>query len=408
MFELACLLLTSVFVPQDAAPERTIEQEIEDVIARANALRSFRAEYRVHGTKDDEITQGTIVIAYDASGRGEVHGDFGDSRVDTWLTSESFVFRTEDESGTSWKRATLPRLGTQDVLDRRFPPKAGGLGPGVCFDFRSPGAGASDETMLQTHLHWSPTGRSVVLHGLDDLRSKSSQVEREGDVLRWSDEDTSWHWSRVTGFLQRFEYRGTAEDSCVLDLLEVEVNEFASSELDLPDEATSAVEDEELSRALADGLLLHVRRAAFRRVTSRLGSGKLDWNDRTRADWRAVLDALHRERLPRLYSDWQTDLEDWIDAEAERVRSIVLRAPTDEEFIRLRDEINQARERLVLDFAETQETYLERLPGDTAATETSDALLEIERDVVDEVFREIVSTPVLSELDEQMRAAFDS
>ncbi len=142
-----------------------------------------------------------------------------------------------------------------------------------------------------------------------------------------------------------------------------------------------------------------------------MSSGELDWNDDTRADWVAVLDAIHREMIPERYSEWREENRRWIEGLAEHVRSVLDEDPSPESLAGVRQQAEDARKKLGDTLDEAEESYLEKLPATTckhSTHEPREELFEVEQEVIPPLWDELVREPMLAYFDEQIEAAFDS
>lgn len=252
--------------------------------------------------------------------------------------------------------------------------------------------------------------RTRVLEWLGYLQDHASAIHAEDELLVWNTGGSLCSISSKSGFIERLEIPETSKFNRLVVTLEfLKLDEPVAELFELPPEAETAEEMEELKGTLSRSASL--RKAAFQRIETRLASGELVWEDDVRADWEAVVDAIHREMVPEKYSDWQEETRGWIEGVGEQVRSALGEDSSPENLAILHRKAEEAREALVERLDGVEENYLEHLPATSCKHSTHEprvVLFEVEEEVIRTVYDELIHDPILGYFDEQIEAAFDS
>jgi hypothetical protein len=334
-------------------------------------------------------------------------GDEGE--MDMWFDEAQMIWRTDiDEGDGAWHRAPFPEpLPASLVLDELFPPDGRPLDPGVCLDMTvrdNPETGKSGFEVSFVH---AMQGRTVVLGWLENLRRQRSDVSIEGQSFVLSGEHYRLRVSRSNGVLEHVE-ADTDKGSVELDLRECRLDETLEEELvELPEEAKAAALDPEMTRHFENhfgpGALRH---QAFLRVEGQLDSDRRPWNELARNDWRTFLDALHRSMITEQESDWIEQLQEYVDQKAEWVRSRRTEDDSPERHAELELSVAKDREKLEENFVSARKTYVDRLPGiESKRNEPRQEPFDIEIEVIESLWDELLSAPILESYDEKLAEA---
>jgi hypothetical protein len=225
-------------------------------------------------------------------------------------------------------------------------------------------------------------------------------VSADGSVLRRQDEGMLCEFARASGLLQRVEL--TSEKGTFrLVLREAHVDEPLDDELVTPpSEAHAAPGDPELTRTLAPNLG-RLRWEAFLRVEQQLAAEKRPWNEGAHADWRAVLEALHRQAIDEWYAKRLATLRGNIEELAARHREANAAGASAERRTQLEQQVTQLRAFMEKGLASDEALYLESLHAvDSDELHPRAELGAIEHEVVGDVWDEMVQKPLFAVFDE--------
>jgi len=395
---LAILLLAT------ASPGSGIRDDVEDqldvLIEKTNALDSFRARFAmVLREEDEEPMEQVVDLAYQAPDQGYL-GTSGNGMVfRMWQTGPRVTLhRPTLPAEQQWATAELPERTAASLLyEELFPSEVKELDPGPRFVVR-PKQDPDGQDSISVSVSFSLGRRSHVLDWLAWMKSESIDVSIEGDQLVLDQEGLRLALSRTTGFPESIEMKSEmGRVSLILE--ELELDQDVDEWVELPEEATTAKEDEDLARSLRDLESPWRLRYKFLDVEQRLERGDLEWDEGTRDRWAQFLTVLHRDLILESLGTWKEQNESWIDSIALYVRTILEDELGDREV--LGEEVAESRRELEQVLDQTLDSYLGRLPelGSEGVVPRPE-LFETEEEVIGQVFDEVLRKPLLLSFEE--------
>lgn len=373
----------------------TVEQELAALIEQTNALDSFHLLYDMESEVEGEASQMSMELVYLAPDLGRMRVLGAEGEVDNWMVGERVYVLTDEE----WKSAVLTEPPVRVALEEAFPAEEQPLEAGVdlrlTLEREASGAGNFQLTFRNL-----PAGRTCVLGWLQNLQNWSG-VSAEGSSLSWEEDGLRCQVSRETGLLEELDV--TSEKGRMrMRLREADVNTVLAPELtEIPRAARAAPVDVELCRALIPGRG-QLRFQAFLRVEHQLASGKRSWNGLARNDWRGVLEALHRPALLEGYAEWLARMTERIGENAERARAECDAHDSPEHRAEFERKVAQGRASLEEVLSQGETRYLDGLSAlESARDEPRQELFDTEREVVDELWAELLREPLLATYDEE-------
>ncbi len=397
------LIVALHVAPQEKAPP-SIEQELERLVSKTNALETFHVIYGFEGSEGEGEGEGeglSLELVYRAPDLGRLIASFPDGEAETWVVGKRIYARFSGED--FWRSAAVPDPSpAHEVLDDRFPAEEGMLEPGVGFEI------AFAATRFNSSVRRFPCGRWALVSWLREMQGRVSELFVEDERLGWDGDGVRCFVSRKTGFLERVENTSKVGERPFL-LLEGHFDEpLDPSLVILPDQARNAESDPELRRSLEQRY--HptiVRREGILRITRLLDSEERSWDERTRADCRAFLDVLHREWNGAWLADLLDDVEKSTTGLADWVRAQRSLDASDENRARLEEKVAEHRARLEENLDEVEVRYAESVPAIESITVVREELLELELDVIGDLVDELLREPALELFDEELEAALE-
>ena len=404
----AVLVATALVVPQQDGG-RSVEEEITALIEKTNDLETFHLVYHVEREGEDPM-KATFEFVYRAPDLARMKAAGDEGEMDMWVTEQQVIWRDDMEGDGEWNRVPFPEsLPAKLVLDELFPREETSLGPGVLLDMIIRDNAETKKAHFEVSFKRTTHGRPYVLGWLDTLRKRSADVSIEDESFVLTEDHYRLRVSRMNGMLEHLEAdsdRGPVE----FELRECDLDEALDEGLiAIPDEATNAPIDPEMTQGFESLFGLGaLRHEAFLRIEGQLGSGKHAWNELTRSHWRAFLTALHHDMIFAEHSDWLEELQDYVDDLVEWVRT--QRAGNDSPELRaeLQRDMAERRVKMAENFETSQEQYEDDLPAvESKHAEPRQELFNIELEVIDELWDELLSEPVLTAFDEKLAEALE-
>lgn len=394
------LVTLAGWLPQDEPEEIPLEQEIEALIAKTNALESFRLVYDFESTTSNGETEaGTIEILYRAPDFGRAHVSVPSNEMDFWLVGDDVLVYVPEKG---WKRGRIQEPAVCAVLDERFPlPDTATGGITLTLGLRR---NADGQAGMDVHMGRGIGERKFLFSWLRS-QSAASDVAREADAFVRSSDGDSRRVSRRTGLLEEHELE-SPEMHIRLRLRSSELDvELPPELLDPPREALDQPEDLELSRQLVHIPVTSLRRQAFERADRWLTRTANGLDERARANWRAVLEALHRPILEATHTRIDSDVGEKLEGAAEHLREERLRDPSAERLAKLTEGLGKSRDNLASSLANSLEKELEGLGSLDSVSHAG--LHEVEHEIYSALWDELVATPLLARHDEELAAALE-
>ncbi len=375
--------------------EPSVEQELEALIAKTNALESFHLVYDFEQPETDVSAPGAMIeVIYRAPDLGHVR--FPDA--DVWLVDGTMYFQVEGV----WRRATYPQpSAAAQALRELFPSDEPALGPGV---FLSLSGGAGHD--LQVSFGWAASSRSTVLGWLSAMQRRA-ELTRDGSSFRWDSGENSYRVSRQTGVLERAEI-GPLSRRVILQLRAAHFDiDLDPALVTLPEAARNAEPDPGRTRGLEalfpPGLL---RTRAFLHVERLLAASQRPWDERARADWTSFLRLFYRDALQADCTERLGQLTKAVDGLATWCRSEMKGNDSPERRARMEAAVVKERGKLVERLDGDRVAFIETLqPPPTDEVEPRQELFDLELQVIEAVWDELLARPVLALFDEQLGAA---
>ncbi len=403
--------------PRDAHAAEDPRAVLEALIERTNALGSFRATYKIEEPGREEAT---VLFLYsaphrlrmDKSGPGageQMRMVAVDGRLCTVgsTATEELIYALAD-----MRPLDPSELPAFRVLDRLFPEIHGHhLGPGPAVEFSWKLSSETNKVDLTLSLAWSVHPRHVLLGWLSTLKGQPELLELEDELLMQSHERHRASVSRSSGFLEALDL--VAADGAVMTLrlerLEIDP-EFDPSLFEIPDRPEGARDqsaqlEQVLSRMLHPS---HVRRYCFLRMDRQLADGSREWNERTREDCQAVLQAVHEAPLLEQAGHYRGEMKKHLDRLCtwianDRARQV----PPEQMREKVREQRLKVEEQLEAIRAQWQ-SQLALSPLELARSERAWDLRELEQRVVAELLEEKIRRPILDDFDERTEESLGS
>jgi hypothetical protein len=286
-------------------------------------------------------------------------------------------------------------------LYERFPESA--VESGVCVVMNM-SKSASGEGGVQLAFMGAPWNRPCVLGWLEMLRHRTGVTVRDSS-LEWDDGGLRCRVSRETGLLEEASSESD-EGRMQLRLREGQIDcKLASELVDLPDAARNARVDAELTRRFAFNRNSW-RRLAFLHVESQAESGKRDWSELARNDWHEVMDALHRQAIAKSYAKTLSDLRTQIETVSELAREDAEKDKSEENRAEVQKKVAEQRAKMEEALTGLRTSYVDSLPAiEPERHEPRQDLFDTEKEVIDDLWKELILDPLLAYFDEKFAEA---
>ncbi len=415
MGSLPCALLAFLAAQESQPQQRTIEQQLEALIEKTNALESFHARYRVTLEEpDEEPEEGTLELAYSAPDRGAVRIHAGEMEFEAfWLEDRVYALAPDSNGQATWTTARMQTEGEPSaalaLLNELFPPGKAheyALETGVTFGLRWPGIDGCESFNLD--VRYMPSGRHCLLDWLPRMKRHAAEMRTEGDDVLWSGEDSLCRLSTETGFPVRIKFTDKEKGQIDVALEELLLDETLESDpFELSEEARQAPDDPSLTASLDLNGPTMTRALILWRVHWLLERGDRSWDDDTRSDLEAVLKELHREALAQRFEPWIERVRSRADELAQHIREELEKDPPPERSS-LEELVTQERASLANVLDETIDRYVESLPDTAGPMDEHPVraeLFDAEQDAAELAFEEFVRDPLLAYFDETTAAA---
>jgi hypothetical protein len=389
MTRLACILAALLWVaPQQEPEERTVAQELAALIEKTNALESFHAIYDLKRTGEGAMEM-TMELVYRAPDLGRLRLSGTEGEFDNWLIGERMYFLQSE----GWKSAAQPEPPlVSNVLDELFPADERPLETGVVVllnlwrdssakaNFRLTFVASSEAT------HASGAGSNIQTWNGVNLGRISELGRRAGCQVAGDGVEEIEITSKTGTFYCAAQWHADVSLDQKL--------------VTLPPPAVAAPVDDELSRA-------------FTRVWTSGGTTsessiswlpEVAWNELLRSNWSAVMDALHRQkigeagrwltRIERTSSNWRRRHERGLTGRFSERRAEI--------------EKHVAEDRVKLDdvISNGETKYLDDLPQiESEKNEPRQELFDVEKEVIADLWDELLREPVLKAYDEKLAEA---
>jgi hypothetical protein len=381
--------------PQDG--ELSIAEEIDALIARTNAIHSCRLLYRGSSGSDSAgHGEASLELIYVAPWQARMRMKTAESVVDVCADKNRFYI-LEPESGEVWRSCELPYSEAYRVLDGLFPSDTS-IGSGPVFELKG-----GDK--IEYSLSFNISGRSSPFGWFPRMRRDPEGVTREDERLIWSSGVLTLCISRTTGLLEDVAVRQEGKNLALHleSITDVDADECFA----IPGESALIEEDLELKAMIAQLFSLdRQRETGFLRVEGQLRIGMRSWDADTRADWASFLDVLHRERMPERWGEWMEELRKNADETAVWARTSLEVNGSDEHRAAVERAVVERKSKLDEGFTKAIDDYLAELPKvQSGSFEVRNELFEIEKNVVERLHNELVSTPIRTYFQEQVDAA---
>lgn len=384
----ACVaLVASLGVSSQQAEEPSIEQEIDALVTKTNALESLHLVYEVSPSKDATGTA-VLELVYRAPDMGHFRMRHEEGQVDAWLIGSTMYVDT----GKGWRHATMEWPAASRLLEERFPrgAKQNALPPGVIIYL------SFDENGPNVSFASLPAGRSYALGWFEAMRR--AEVAREEGVLTWQTKRGRYQVSRESGLLLlieaeiRSEPRTLRLKSAALDV------ELDASLTTLPDEARQGAPDDEMARGMQRSAARMLRELGYTRARARQ-----PWDEQARDDWRTFLESLHRPALEDNCRNELQRLEDHLNQLADRLRSELEQGDSPDTRAKVEEAITAGRGAFEALLKRNEKSLTESIPALLFGSEGGrEELSAIEREVVSAIWTELVGEPARKAFEERV------
>lgn len=376
-------LVTPLGASSRQAEEPSIEQEIEALVAKTNALESLHLVYELDS--GEAHPDGEMEIVYRAPDLGHVRVHRKEGPVDAWWIGNSIYV----DGGDGWRHASAELPEASRVLDELFPGKRKPLDPGVMLRL------SFGEKGIDPSFAWMPNGRSCVLGWFDAMRRV--EVAREANVLSWQAGGGRYQVSRQSGLLECVE-ADVGTKHVTLRLKSAAMDVALDADLTtLPDEARKGEPDPEMLRGFSSVYWMVLRDTAYARASTRE-----PWDQRARDDWRTLLQSLHREPMETKREAELQRIEDRLDQLIDRWRSALQQDDSPGARTKVEKEIAEARAELEGLLERNEKSGIDSLPPVRAPQdERLDELAALEREVVASIWTELYREPALRSFEEK-------
>lgn len=387
--------LAAAFALVASAPAQS---ELDELIRRTNELKSFTASYTTSTSKDSERAR--VRIDYSAPSRVRVELSGGKVAASYWCVDDVYALTVAGEQPAHARldyklvRAHLAELERKLIAE--FPACAARRGtPGALvsmrwwFDDKEQKANYNFEAAVSDD-------RTVLLGWLATLRSKKTELVREGELLTFKTDADRFRGtlSPATGFL--VDWWGTSPNG----EMHIHLDELA---LDQPvDAARFALPTATAGRDVSDDLLRSFTGGASRELRARVhralaSDAGAPWDEAARAKIERALREFHLVAVADALKPWRESAAKKRDGTAEHLRKLAA-TKTPEEIAVLRD---KERGYLKKNLENLRSGFEARLlaPDGTADLPRSAELLALELAVVLRVFDETVRDPVTADFE---------
>jgi len=403
MIRLAAALALALLVAPQQEQEPSIEEELDALIAKTNALETFHAVYRAEAPSEEDGDGAVFDLFYEAPDRARVsitaREEGGGPSMVFWVVQNRLVSHVVQDGEEQWRVIEMRPPESWRILDELFPPEELPLSPGVDLWLQLAPEG------INLSFRYNEWGRYEVLNWLSQMKAPETSVVREPSQLVWSGEGWRALLSRESGFLTRIEAESRGR-TLILDELRLD-EELDPGLMELPESARDLEPDEDSERASRQTFKLgYLRDAAFQRVERALRAEERTWNETTRADWRTFLVALQREMIMARHAKWIAQLSAQVVEFEAGLRSRLARDPTPERRAELRKFAEERRAKLGEGFDQAEAQWIDGLAAIEADTEPRQELFDVELEVIEEVCDELLRKPILDDFDARVAEVF--
>jgi len=389
MFRLRAALTGVLLLAPQQGDEPTIADELTALIARTNALEGFHLVYDIESEIEGEAQSTTMELFYRAPDLARMRATSEGATLDFWVEGTDLFMH----QGGSWKSASLASLPCMQVLDESFPVEhASGGGVAAFLTLRR---GASEKVEFHMSMGYYASGQPTLLGWLENFQ-RWSGVQRDGKWLSWEEDGIRCRVSRESGFLDEIEAT-SKKGHLLLRLREAETAAPGSELVTIPEEARSAPEDEALLHTLVPG----ARITAFHRAAEWLELGGHTWDELASNRWRTVMEALHRRELVVGYTKWLAGIQEQVAKSADGARADLEKDDSAENRAEVERHTSEARTALEENLERGKTRYLGSLQELEAEGKEHPELADIEREVVEALWSELLREPVLAAFDEK-------
>jgi outer membrane lipoprotein-sorting protein len=412
-------LALSIAPVQDAAAEATPEAVLDQLIARTNALKSFRASY--HFKKGDEVDV-RFELVYQAPDRMRLEIQQGSEpqlqTARTWVIGSRLIVRSTRGGGggevfgeLDFEHPPEPALGILVALESAFQREPTGLGPGPQAVLAWGVDSGSDKAEFDLRLVYQSEDRRALLSWLDSARRSKDELALDEDFVLWRDAKgrTEARIARKSGFVEHLHLLGSDGTEASLDLVSVELDPDLDAALfEIPAPAKGATDMFPDPIKAAFGGLPGLRRIAYGWADDALESGRRAWDEALQNDWRETMQLLQNASLDRVHEGMEKTVSERSNALAAALREALGKAaPGDTQVLAdLRDQAARQRETLVgaidQELARYQEVLAKPVLRDPGSEHVPE-LLSIERAIVARDFDARVRQPLLELYDAKVR-----
>lgn len=382
--------------------EPDVQSELAALIDRTRDLPSLHATYEIEAA--DQV-EGTAEILYRSPGFMHLRLLAQDGSAEMVSTGEAVYSRmTLGGADGAWHRIEIATdTAASRMLDELFPgasnePRSLFLGVSIEDDASEEGANIEVSQSFAR-------GPRTPLGWLESMKRRPADVAVDGSSFVWSGTYFRGVVSRASGMLESLvatTKRGTYE----LRLRECSFGEIAPERTAVPAEALRAELDADASQDCESTLRWMLRWEVFEKAQGCIDSGRRPWNDATRADLRSVLVALHGEEIDARYAGWKGNLQDNLEAVTAWIRDQRANEDSAARMPELEEEARDRRGKLEAILESARAKHVESMPpARLEKLALGEEFSRLEREVVDELWSERMTRPVLADFDAEIALA---
>jgi hypothetical protein len=385
---------------------------LDDLIARSAAVTSFTARYTLTvKPKQEEAPKATSIrLDFAAPDRIRLEQSSGEQRMSMWCVGDVLALdvgggKTPLHARIDWKAEYAALSGIEDALHALRPdaPKRA-LQPGGVVNMRWSFDDKAQKAIYTLEAAVADERRTP-FGWLETLDQKEAPAREDGELLRFATDAGAFDatLAKDTGVLRELSGRSpNGEFRLALDSIELD--------RDVPQERFTVPAPAEGSRDVAPELLKGLRRSAESGLRRRIYSAIAfepegeRWNAERRARIESVLRPFHERAVLGVVATWKERAAKIQTGVSGRLRKMRAAGNADSEVEAVRErEIAQLEKQL----AGLEADFDKRLlaPSDASTLPRTAELLELERQVVLDVFRRLVREPALAEFERATAAA---
>lgn len=398
------LALTAGLVAQDGGSAEQVSAVLAELIQRSESIGPFKASYQAQGLGSEDMTFGfeylpperLHVVVESAAGRA----------METWIDGSRIWFAGPSEQGEIWSELDLaePMVDLPewyDLLEERLPLQGewAAYHPMLLVTWSM--NEETDKVDFQCSAGCDRGPQRATLGWLRVLEKDPTLLRLTEDAVIQEHPRFRATISRRTGFLEELTMVSKDGETATIRLVALELDAALDASAFLPPERPASAQDlsAQMTQAFLALELSDARRTTFRRVDGMLDRGEIEWTTRTQDGLEDVLRAVHEPQIRSLAESYGARVRSKI---AEFFAELRERLANGESQSALEPEIAQWRADLVNSLDEGPPALQGKLapaPEQPGRSEHWDDVLSLESRVLEELYGELLKSPLLNEFD---------